>query len=181
MEKWERWERWDNKERMADEYELKCLIQDREGLNGRIRHLSSPISAALFRICTLLPFFYQMASMADIPIPQIEERFFQFAAEMECLCDLFRRALVLHIVIRPALLQHCEDIGRRVIRSKMKGGCHRDQLQPHKRRIVGRRIRSAKQGGLQIRGSRPHFHCDGDSFWQFQFPVFGDIRQEERI
>lgn len=28
----EKWERWDNKERMADEYELKCLIQDREGL-----------------------------------------------------------------------------------------------------------------------------------------------------
>ena len=64
-----------------------------------------------------------MASMADIPIPQIEERFFQFSVEMECLCDLFRRALVLHIVIGSALLKHCEDIGRRVIRSKMKGGC----------------------------------------------------------
>ena len=38
----EKWERWDNKERMADEYELKCLIQDREGLItefSRIHHI----------------------------------------------------------------------------------------------------------------------------------------------
>ena len=45
----EKWERWDNKERMADEYELKCLIQDREGLTTMTTVMDGRYQSLLWR------------------------------------------------------------------------------------------------------------------------------------